>query len=55
MKDLYHRFWTISGREARSKRFDCQDCSGRVKGSRIRVKEDIETYGLAGFVRKDVY
>lgn len=55
-KDLYHRFWTMRGREARYQNgFDCQGLWVEVeveKELEFTSKKDIETYGLAGFVRK---
>ena len=55
-KDLYHRFWTMRGREARYQNgFDCQGLWVEVEVEKdlgFTSKKDIETYGLAGFVRK---
>ena len=55
-KDLYHRFWTMSGRRARYQNgFDCQGLWVEVeveKEEGFRSKQDIEEYGIARFVRK---
>jgi isoleucyl-tRNA synthetase len=55
-KDLYHRFWTMRGREARYQNgFDCQGLWVEVEVEKelgFTSKKDIETYGLADFVRK---
>ncbi|MCE5258492.1 MAG: class I tRNA ligase family protein, partial [Chloroflexi bacterium] len=55
-KDLYHRFWTMRGREARYQNgFDCQGLWVEVeveKELEFASKKDIEAYGLADFVMK---
>lgn len=55
-KDLYHRFWTMRGREARYQNgFDCQGLWVEVEVEKelgFTSKKDIEAYGLASFVRK---
>ncbi|MHB9033392.1 MAG: isoleucine--tRNA ligase, partial [Anaerolineae bacterium] len=53
---LYHRFWTMRGRETRYQNgFDCQGLWVEVEVEKelaFRSKKDIEAYGLAGFVSK---
>ena len=55
-KDLYHRFWTMRGRETRYQNgFDCQGLWVEVEVERelgFKSKKDIENYGLAKFVLK---
>ncbi|HVN54658.1 MAG TPA: class I tRNA ligase family protein [Anaerolineaceae bacterium] len=54
-KDLIQRFWTMRGRKLRYQNgFDCQGLWVEVeveKEKGFRSKKDIETYGLAQFVR----
>jgi isoleucyl-tRNA synthetase len=55
-KDLYHRYWTMRGREARYQNgFDCQGLWVEVEVEKelgFKSKKDIEAYGLDRFVRK---
>jgi len=55
-KDLYHRFWTMRGRETRYQNgFDCQGLWVEVEVEKdlgFASKKDIEEYGLARFVLK---
>jgi isoleucyl-tRNA synthetase len=55
-KDLYHRFWTMRGRELRYQNgFDCQGLWVEVEVEKelgFQSKKDIEAYGLDRFVRK---
>ena len=55
-KDLYHRFWTMRGRETRYQNgFDCQGLWVEVEVEKelgFKTKKDIENYGLARFVLK---
>ena len=54
-KDLYHRFWTMRGRELRYQNgFDCQGLWVEVEVEKemgFKTKKDIENYGLEQFVR----
>ncbi|MCK5794035.1 MAG: class I tRNA ligase family protein, partial [Anaerolineales bacterium] len=55
-KDLFNRFWTMKGRELRYQNgFDCQGLWVEVeveKEKGFESKKDIESYGLAKFVRE---
>ncbi len=55
-KDLYHRFWTMRGRQTRYQNgFDCQGLWVEVnveKEMGFTSKKDIEDFGLELFVRK---
>ncbi len=55
-KDLFNRFWTMQGRELRYQNgFDCQGLWVEVeveKEKGFESKKDIESYGLAKFVRE---
>jgi isoleucyl-tRNA synthetase len=55
-KDLFNRFWTMRGRELRYQNgFDCQGLWVEVeveKEKGFQSKKDIESYGLAKFVRE---
>ena len=55
-KDLFHRFWTMRGRETRYQNgFDCQGLWVEVEVEKdlgFQTKKDIEDYGLARFVLK---
>ena len=55
-KDLFHRFWTMRGRDARYQNgFDCQGLWVEVEVERelgFSTKRDIEAYGLDRFVQK---
>ncbi|MEN6479070.1 MAG: class I tRNA ligase family protein [Anaerolineales bacterium] len=55
-KDLYHRFWTMRGRELRYQNgFDCQGLWVEVEVEKelgFKSRKDIENYGLAAFVNK---
>ena len=55
-KDLYHRFWTMRGRETRYQNgFDCQGLWVEVEVEKelgFKTKKDIENFGLARFVLK---
>jgi len=55
-KDLYHRFWTMRGRETRYQNgFDCQGLWVEVEVEKelgFKTKKDIEAYGLDKFVLK---
>jgi len=55
-KDLFHRFWTMSGRKTRYQNgFDCQGLWVEVEVEKemgFKSKKDIEDYGLEKFVRK---
>ncbi len=55
-KDLFHRFWTMRGRETRYQNgFDCQGLWVEVEVEKelgFKTKKDIEDYGLDRFVRK---
>jgi isoleucyl-tRNA synthetase len=55
-KDLFNRFWTMKGRELRYQNgFDCQGLWVEVeveKEKGFQSKKDIESYGLAKFVRE---
>jgi len=55
-KDLFNRFWTMKGRELRYQNgFDCQGLWVEVeveKEKGFKSKKDIESYGLAKFVRE---
>ena len=55
-KDLYHRFWTMKGRETRYQNgFDCQGLWVEVEVEKelgFKTKKDIESYGLEKFVEK---
>ncbi len=55
-KDLFNRFWTMQGRELRYQNgFDCQGLWVEVeveKEKGFQSKKDIESYGLAQFVRE---
>jgi isoleucyl-tRNA synthetase len=55
-KDLFHRFWTMRGRETRYQNgFDCQGLWVEVEVEKelgFRTKKDIEAYGLDRFVVK---
>ncbi len=54
-KDLYHRFWTMTGRKLRYQNgFDCQGLWVEVeveKAKGFKSKKDIEEFGLENFVR----
>jgi len=54
-KDLFHRYWTMRGRETRYQNgFDCQGLWVEVEVERelgFTSKRDIEDYGLARFVQ----
>jgi isoleucyl-tRNA synthetase len=55
-KDLFNRYWTMRGRELRYQNgFDCQGLWVEVeveKEKGFQSKKDIESYGLAKFVRE---
>ena len=55
-KDLYHRYWTMRGRETRYQNgFDCQGLWVEVEVEKelgYTSKKDIEEHGLAQFVLK---
>jgi len=55
-KDLFNRFWTMKGHELRYQNgFDCQGLWVEVeveKEKGFKSKKDIESYGLAKFVRE---
>ncbi|NQS92327.1 MAG: isoleucine--tRNA ligase [Chloroflexi bacterium] len=55
-KDLFNRFWSMNGRELRYQNgFDCQGLWVEVeveKEKNFKSKKDIESYGLAKFVRE---
>jgi isoleucyl-tRNA synthetase len=55
-KDLFNRYWTMRGRELRYQNgFDCQGLWVEVeveKEKGFKSKKDIESYGLAKFVRE---
>ena len=55
-KDLYNRYWSMKGRELRYQNgFDCQGLWVEVeveKEKGFQSKKDIESYGLAKFVRE---
>ena len=55
-KDLFNRFWAMNGRELRYQNgFDCQGLWVEVeveKEKGFKSKKDIESYGLAKFVRE---
>lgn len=55
-KDLFNRYWTMKGRELRYQNgFDCQGLWVEVeveKEKGFKSKKDIESYGLAKFVRE---
>lgn len=55
-KDLFNRFWSMKGHELRYQNgFDCQGLWVEVeveKEKGFQSKKDIETYGLAKFVRE---
>jgi isoleucyl-tRNA synthetase len=55
-KDLFNRFWTMKGHELRYQNgFDCQGLWVEVeveKEKGFKSKKDIESYGLAQFVRE---
>jgi len=54
-KDLYHRFWAMTGRKLRYQNgFDCQGLWVEVeveKAKGFKSKKDIEEFGLENFVR----
>ena len=55
-KDLFNRFWTMSGRKLRYQNgFDCQGLWVEVEVEKemgFKSKKDIEDFGLEKFVRK---
>jgi isoleucyl-tRNA synthetase len=55
-KDLYHRFWAMKGFRTRYQNgFDCQGLWVEVEVEKelgFHSKQDIETYGIARFVRR---